>query len=291
MKKAFTLIELLVVIAIIAILAAILFPVFAQAKMSAKKAVSISNLKQLTLGMIMYQGDSDDTVNLCSYTIQGPGSAPFPEIDWPQQIQPYVKNWPLFRDPGQNINEFGIWTSPASLYGWWANFERWPEYGYNVDYMNNAGGTCAGWAPQPGITSFGLPISATSSDAPADTVLLTTTKVVGFSGGAYESNASEAPGSLLADDTCTWSNGGWGIGSYGDCTAASCGGPDYPGNPTSTGTFATVYAKGGNATFLDGHAKFFQPGNLAQGTDWHVGVANNAIHILDKTKYLWSTTK
>ena len=60
MKKAFTLIELLVVIAIIAILAAILFPVFAQAKAAAKKAVSISNQKQISLSIIMYGGDFDD---------------------------------------------------------------------------------------------------------------------------------------------------------------------------------------------------------------------------------------
>jgi len=61
MKKAFTLIELLVVIAIIAILAAILFPVFAQAKTSAKKTAALSNQKQLGLGLLMYTADYDDT--------------------------------------------------------------------------------------------------------------------------------------------------------------------------------------------------------------------------------------
>src|SRR5258708_2335788 len=60
MKKAFTLIELLVVIAIIAILAAILFPVFAQAKLAAKKTQSLSNQKQHGLGILMYAGDYDD---------------------------------------------------------------------------------------------------------------------------------------------------------------------------------------------------------------------------------------
>ena len=60
MKNAFTLIELLVVIAIIAILAAILFPVFAQAKLAAKKITSVSNQKQQGLGLIMYAGDYDD---------------------------------------------------------------------------------------------------------------------------------------------------------------------------------------------------------------------------------------
>lgn len=60
MKRAFTLIELLVVIAIIAILAAILFPVFAQAKMAAKKTTAVSNVKQLALSIALYEADSDD---------------------------------------------------------------------------------------------------------------------------------------------------------------------------------------------------------------------------------------
>jgi len=58
-KRAFTLIELLVVIAIIAILAAILFPVFAQAKAAAKKTMCLSNFKQIATAMVMYSGDSD----------------------------------------------------------------------------------------------------------------------------------------------------------------------------------------------------------------------------------------
>src|SRR5579871_2635161 len=59
-KRAFTLIELLVVIAIIAILAAILFPVFAQAKLAAKKTASLSNQKQFALSNAMYSNDYDD---------------------------------------------------------------------------------------------------------------------------------------------------------------------------------------------------------------------------------------
>ena len=60
-KKGFTLIELLVVIAIIAILAAILFPVFAQAKAAAKKTAALSNVKQNATAVLIYNGDSDDT--------------------------------------------------------------------------------------------------------------------------------------------------------------------------------------------------------------------------------------
>ena len=63
MKKAFTLIELLVVIAIIAILAAILFPVFAQAKLAAKKTTDLSNLKQLGLAALMYSTDNGPHMN------------------------------------------------------------------------------------------------------------------------------------------------------------------------------------------------------------------------------------
>jgi len=60
--RGFTLIELLVVIAIIAILAAILFPVFAQAKAAAKRTSDLSNVKNITLGMYIYTGDSDDSL-------------------------------------------------------------------------------------------------------------------------------------------------------------------------------------------------------------------------------------
>jgi prepilin-type N-terminal cleavage/methylation domain-containing protein len=70
MKKAFTLIELLVVIAIIAILAAILFPVFAQAKLAAKKTAGLSQAKQLGTAMQMYLGDSDDVY--FKYRFSGP---------------------------------------------------------------------------------------------------------------------------------------------------------------------------------------------------------------------------
>ncbi len=71
-RKAFTLIELLVVIAIIAILAAILFPVFAQAKEAAKKISCLSNVKQISLGTLLYANDYDDTAVVDSYFVFTP---------------------------------------------------------------------------------------------------------------------------------------------------------------------------------------------------------------------------
>src|ERR1700716_4080994 len=75
MKRAFTLIELLVVIAIIAILAAILFPVFAQAKLAAKKTSDLSNLKQIGLGTKIYLSDYDDTLYPHRFNCPGPGAS------------------------------------------------------------------------------------------------------------------------------------------------------------------------------------------------------------------------
>ncbi|HLK13866.1 MAG TPA: prepilin-type N-terminal cleavage/methylation domain-containing protein [Fimbriimonadaceae bacterium] len=93
-KKAFTLIELLVVIAIIAILAAILFPVFAQAKRMAKGAVALSNDKQLALSELMYMNDADD---LFPPTVEYDAS--WNVYPFTYKCQPYMKNWGILQDP------------------------------------------------------------------------------------------------------------------------------------------------------------------------------------------------
>lgn len=94
--KAFTLIELLVVIAIIAILAAILFPVFAQAKKAAKKTTCITQSKQIGLAMMMYLGDNDDQITQYQYVAQ----CPWPDVCGTSSVtlgflyvlQPYSKS-------------------------------------------------------------------------------------------------------------------------------------------------------------------------------------------------------
>ena len=114
MRRGFTLIELLVVIAIIAILAAILFPVFARAREKARQASCQSNLKQMGLAMMMYCQDYDEKYP--SVYDDGNGY-PAGRIIWADKIFPYVKNRQLFACPSMDINidaqHAGLW--PGSL--------------------------------------------------------------------------------------------------------------------------------------------------------------------------------
>ncbi len=99
MKKAFTLIELLVVIAIIAILAAILFPVFAQAKEAAKKTACLSNSRQIGMATKMYLGDYDDTMPIF-YAYNSIPSAGQPGHKGVEVLLlPYCKNQEVFKSP------------------------------------------------------------------------------------------------------------------------------------------------------------------------------------------------
>ena len=118
--SAFTLIELLVVIAIIAVLAAILFPVFAQAREKARQASCSSNARQLGIGMLMYIQDNDETlapVAIASASGEG--------VLWPVLIAPYLKNEQICRCPSDSkakSNSYGLneitfpdLTDPAGL--------------------------------------------------------------------------------------------------------------------------------------------------------------------------------
>ncbi|MBL8048967.1 MAG: prepilin-type N-terminal cleavage/methylation domain-containing protein [Chthonomonas sp.] len=100
MKKAFTLIELLVVIAIIAILAAILFPVFTKAKMAAKKTADLSNSKQIGIALQLYLNESDDVYPPSNHR---ENDDPDKEVHWSWMILPYMKNEQIFISPADKV--------------------------------------------------------------------------------------------------------------------------------------------------------------------------------------------
>lgn len=135
-RRAFTLIELLVVIAIIAILAAILFPVFAQAKAAAKVSTSLSNIKQLGLAVMMYANDNNDMA------VYEYGTAYTTTDTWVGRVEPYVKNRSIFWDNLKGEprgDDFADPYYPGYVYKWqWAT-----TYSLNTDgFSHSYGGTC-----------------------------------------------------------------------------------------------------------------------------------------------------
>jgi prepilin-type N-terminal cleavage/methylation domain-containing protein len=156
-NRAFTLIELLVVIAIIAILAAILFPVFAQAKSAAKRTQDLSNVKQLTLGVVMYTGDNDDLLPATRVVESGEGwGNPALRRTWKDVVVPYIKSGGRLPNPlgdGRYTaqGDGGIFQSPTNASAWSDAWQtgfpgdettRFPRsYAANKDAGRNENGT------------------------------------------------------------------------------------------------------------------------------------------------------
>jgi prepilin-type N-terminal cleavage/methylation domain-containing protein/prepilin-type processing-associated H-X9-DG protein len=125
-RTAFTLIELLVVIAIIAILAAILFPVFAQAKAAAKKSQDLNNQKQIVLAIMFYANDNDDCTCKTHHDLAA-GETIENLYTWYQPLFPYIKSAGIFRDPTVNDTPT-LLPSPVTV-------EDWKTY--RTDYLIN----------------------------------------------------------------------------------------------------------------------------------------------------------
>ena len=162
MRRGFTLIELLVVIAIIAILAAILFPVFARAREKARMASCQSNLKQLMLGILMYQQDYDERNVHLFISLQGavwpmrpvdatePSDGVVPQaFSWRAAIQPYVKNRQLLVCPSQPDLSYNL-RRGACGQGWWG---LRGGYGYNMTNVSGRpDGQALSWFKKPAQT-------------------------------------------------------------------------------------------------------------------------------------------
>jgi prepilin-type N-terminal cleavage/methylation domain-containing protein/prepilin-type processing-associated H-X9-DG protein len=131
-ESGFTLIELLVVIAIIAILAAILFPVFARARENARKSTCQSNLRQMAMGMIQYVQDYDERMPQCRYTpdsnqLPSPFTGTPVNFSWPHLIAPYLKNTGVMKCPSDE-------RARPTYRGSTTKMEVW-SYGRNYGYF------------------------------------------------------------------------------------------------------------------------------------------------------------
>ena len=276
MKRAFTLIELLVVIAIIAILAAILFPVFAQAREKAREITCVSNAKELGTSMMMYTQDFDELYPL-AVTWGNPWS------DWSDTIQPYMKSWDIMYCPSGTTKRMpNSWYAAGPQYNWWGNWGLWVQYGYNATYFNQASADCSNM--QQNGNAFGPPTKLAAVNQPAATIMLAETgqdAEPDFDDGVGTAIVYP-PGGWTANDACTY--GDWGPFAADTLWYGSNGSTAV----TKMGFFRPRHNGGGNITFADGHSKYMLPGALAAGTNWNLATSQPGnINIVDRSQYLW----
>ena len=165
MRRGFTLIELLVVIAIIAILAAILFPVFARAREKARQTSCLSNVKQMGLAAMMYLQDYDETYcKAYQFPAVQMGPLGYNYGNWYVLLVPYVKNGQIYRCPSLAQNLSGSTSTIQALGIGYAQL----GYGWNIGTSPNSYHDGFGYYYGDGQPYRNL----ASVEEPADTILL-----------------------------------------------------------------------------------------------------------------------
>ena len=255
-NTGFTLIELLVVIAIIAILAAILFPVFAKVREKARQISCASNLKQLSLGVIQYVSDYDQIYPSTPPVTTGAGTTANPTYcGWAGRIYPYIKSTAVYKcpdDPTSPVTTGGVTQYPVS-------------YGMNKNLIAIKSSTMPN------------PASDASLVAPSNTVLFIEIQ----NNLADMTNPNEASS---ADANMT------GAPQYdGSATKPVYVTGFYPSYPSGFKSNTPVHTNGANYAACDGHVKWFTPNRLS-ATGNNVAPPCNANGVYDTTNNCATST-
>jgi prepilin-type N-terminal cleavage/methylation domain-containing protein/prepilin-type processing-associated H-X9-DG protein len=229
--QGFTLIEMLVVIAIIAILAAILFPVFAQAREKARAISCLSNTKQIGMALMMYCEDYDEHCVLNNNEPPAPLPAGLRTASWPDLLQPYIKNNQLFLCPSSTRRGAAPFDRLISVQG------RQNAYCLNNVYWNNR--TLGEIFEKSGMRS---PVSLAEIEDAVGTVFC-----------ADGGDVDGATGSAVTSQAVITSNF-----IQVNINAKP------PNIRTNQADFIARHNEGLNVTFFDGHAKWLKIGELGK---------------------------
>jgi prepilin-type N-terminal cleavage/methylation domain-containing protein/prepilin-type processing-associated H-X9-DG protein len=278
-RRAFTLIELLVVIAIIAILAAILFPVFAQAREKARQTSCLSNFKQNGTAIMMYLQDYDEAYPLTNWTNSYDGNDDAVPL---QVCQPYIKNWQICDCPSDPTNLQGRLTidtvTPNNQKRTDFNRGLKANFGINMQYFGPTFAASTGFLPGS--------VTMSTVQSPANALYAVESIWDRTAGGAPRGG-----GNWALDAPCRRTTAA--LGSLDTFPPAPSGAGRYwfggwsPATPNAWNVFGGAWPwhqKMANVMFADGHAKAMQMGAIADGCNVLAGWGGL---IFDRNKYIW----